>query len=187
MPRPDAESLAVWQAFLEAHARVLERLEREMATQRGLTLVWYEVLLHLSHAPGGRLRMRELANSVLLSRSGLSRRIDAMERAGLVRRESCPSDRRGVFAVLTERGRATLRRAAPVHLSGIHEHFGRHLDPGERAVMKAVFERLAEAADVERRRRRGRSQPLPEGPRSAPGCAPDEPHSIEDAGGRRRP
>jgi len=149
VPGPDAESLAVWQAFLEAHARVLERLEREMAAQRGLTLVWYEVLLRLNHAPQGRLRMRELANSVLLSRSGLSRRIDAMERAGLVRRESCPSDRRGVFAVLTERGRATLRRAAPVHLVGIHEHFARHLDPEERSVLKRVFRRLIEASAVE--------------------------------------
>jgi len=151
VPRPDAESLAVWQAFLEAHARVLERLEREMEARGGPTLLWYEVLLHLNHAPQARLRMRELANSVLLSRSGLSRRIDAMERAGLVRRESCPSDRRGVFAVLTEQGRATLRRAAPLHLSGIHEHFARHLDPEERAVMRAVFERLIQASGVGRR------------------------------------
>jgi DNA-binding MarR family transcriptional regulator len=125
--RPDPARLAAWRALLEAHAAVTDLLERELEQERGLPLSKFEVLLKLAEAPGGRMRMLELAQSVLLSKSGLSRLVDRMEEAELVRRERCPSDRRGAYAVLTDEGRHLLRRSAPVHLRGIQEHFAAHL------------------------------------------------------------
>jgi DNA-binding MarR family transcriptional regulator len=90
--------------------------------------------------------MQELSASVLLSKSGLSRLVDRMVEAGLVRRERCQDDRRGWFAVLTDRGRSALRRAAPVHLRGVHEHFTRHLDPEEVRVLTAALSKVVAAA-----------------------------------------
>ena len=112
--RPDPASLSAWRLLLTAHATVTELLEHELVAERGLPLSRYDVLLNLAEAPGGRLRMQELSASVLLSKSGLSRLVDRMVEAGLVRRERCEDDRRGWFAVLTDQGRSALRRAAPV-------------------------------------------------------------------------
>jgi DNA-binding MarR family transcriptional regulator len=145
-PRPDPAQLAAWRLLLEAHASTTELLERELVAERGLPLSRYDVLLNLAEAPGGRLRMQELSASVLLSKSGLSRLVDRMVEAGLVRRERCQDDRRGWFAVLTDQGRSTLRRAAPVHLRGIHEHFARHLDPAEVEVLTAALSKVVVAA-----------------------------------------
>ena len=111
--RPPERHLAAWRSLLEVHKNVVELLARELEEQRGLPLGWYDVLLTLDQAPEQRLRMQELAQSVLLSKSGLTRLIDRMETEGLVRRERCPSDRRGAFAVLTPEGRSAFRRAAP--------------------------------------------------------------------------
>jgi DNA-binding MarR family transcriptional regulator len=144
--RPDDAHLAAWRSLLEAHAAVTDLLERELERERGLALSKFEVLLKLADAPGGRMRMLELAESVLLSKSGLSRLIDRMEEAGLVRRERCPSDRRGAFAVLTDEGERVLRRAAPVHLRGIQEHFARHLDDDEVRVLAGVLGKVSAAA-----------------------------------------
>jgi len=85
---------------------------------------------------------------VLLSKSGLSRLVDRMVDAGLVRRERCQDDRRGWFAVLTDQGRSALRRAGPVHLRGIHQHFARHLSPEEVEVLTAALSRVVAAARV---------------------------------------
>jgi DNA-binding MarR family transcriptional regulator len=144
--RPDPGHLAAWRALLETHAAVTELLARELVAERGLPLSRYDVLLNLAEAPGGRLRMQELSESVLLSKSGLSRLVDRMEEAGLVRRERCEDDRRGWFTVLTERGRSALRRAAPIHLRGIQEHFARHLDGEEARVLATVLARVSGAA-----------------------------------------
>jgi DNA-binding MarR family transcriptional regulator len=144
--RPDPAQLAAWRLLLEAHATVTELLEHELVNERGLALSRYDVLLNLSEAPGGRLRMQELSASVLLSKSGLSRLVDRMVEAGLVRRERCEDDRRGWFAVLTDQGRSALRRAAPIHLRGIHEHFTRHLRPEEVQSMTAALTRVVAAA-----------------------------------------
>jgi DNA-binding MarR family transcriptional regulator len=152
--RPAERHLAAWRSLLEAHAAVVELLARELEAERGLPLGWYDVLLTLDHAPEHRLRMQELAQSVLLSKSGLTRLIDRMEANGLVRREPCPSDRRGAFAVLTPQGRSAFRRAAPVHLRGIQEHFARHLDDQEAATLFAALARVTavarQAADAAR-------------------------------------
>jgi len=153
--RPDPAQLAAWRRLLEAHATVTELLERELVAERGLPLSRYDVLLNLAEAPEGRLRMQELSASVLLSKSGLSRLVDRMVEAGLVRRERCQDDRRGWFAVLTDQGRSALRRAAPVHLRGIQEHFVRHLKPEEVEVLATALARVvaaaraAQAADAE--------------------------------------
>jgi DNA-binding MarR family transcriptional regulator len=144
--RPDPAQLAAWRRLLEAHATVTELLERELVAERGLPLNRYDVLLNLAEAPGGRLRMQELSASVLLSKSGLSRLVDRMVEAGLVRRERCQDDRRGWFAVLTDQGRSALRRAAPIHLRGIHEHFTRHLEPEEVQALTAALARVVDAA-----------------------------------------
>jgi DNA-binding MarR family transcriptional regulator len=144
--RPDPAQLAAWRLLLEVHATTTELLERELVAERGLPLSRYDVLLNLAEAPGGRLRMQELSASVLLSKSGLSRLVDRMVEAGLVRRERCQDDRRGWFAVLTDQGRSALRRAAPVHLRGIHEHFARHLAPEEVQVLTAALSRVMAAA-----------------------------------------
>jgi DNA-binding MarR family transcriptional regulator len=104
------------------------------------------VLLNLAEAPEGRLRMQELSASVLLSKSGLSRLVDRMVEAGLVRRERCEDDRRGWFAVLTDQGRSALRRAAPIHLRGIHEHFTSHLRPEEVKALTSALSRVVAAA-----------------------------------------
>jgi DNA-binding MarR family transcriptional regulator len=100
--------------------------------------------------------MQELSASVLLSKSGLSRLVDRMVEAGLVRRERCEDDRRGWFAVLTDQGRSALRRAAPVHLRGIQEHFVRHLEPEEVQVLSTALARVVAAA-----RAAGADQPEP--------------------------
>jgi DNA-binding MarR family transcriptional regulator len=148
--RPDPGHLAAWRALLETHAAVTELLARELSTERGLPLKAYDVLLNLAEAPEGRLRMQELSASVLLSKSGLSRVVDRMEEGGLVRRERSENDRRGWFAVLTERGRSTLRRAAPVHLRGIQEHFARHVEDEEARMLAAVLARVSAAAKARR-------------------------------------
>lgn len=139
-PDDDAR-LAAWRAFLHAHSAVTQVLERELEEAHGLPLSWYDVLLKLNEA-GGRLRMQELAGAVLRSKSGLTRLIDRMEREGLVGREPCASDRRGWLAVLTPEGKARLRKASPVHLRGIQDHFGRLLGEHEAEVVRDVCERV---------------------------------------------
>ncbi|MGH9024532.1 MAG: MarR family winged helix-turn-helix transcriptional regulator [Acidimicrobiia bacterium] len=125
----------------------MPRLERQLEEETGLPLSWYEVLLHLNPAPERRLRMQELADRVILSGSRVSRLTDEMTRAGLVERQSDPSDRRGCFVAMTAAGRDRFRGAAPVHLRGIEEHFGRHLSADEHRTVKGVLERVAAAPD----------------------------------------
>jgi DNA-binding MarR family transcriptional regulator len=136
--RVTADRLDAWRAFLRAHAAVVGALETELEAERDLPLPWYDVLISLSDA-GGRLRMQDLADRVLFSRSGLTRLVDRMAAAGLVARERCEDDRRGTYAVLTRAGAARLREAAGVHLRGIHDHFTRHLaDADVRALTEAL-------------------------------------------------
>jgi DNA-binding MarR family transcriptional regulator len=138
----EPDRLAAWRGFLVAHRRLLDRLADELDEARGLPLGWYDVLVNLSEADGGRLRPTELAERVLISASGLTRLVDRMAEAGLVARERCPTDRRGSFVVLTADGRRTLEEAAPVHLDGIARHFAAHLDDEEAAVLRRAFARI---------------------------------------------
>jgi DNA-binding MarR family transcriptional regulator len=137
--------LRAWRAFIEAHTAVMDVLERELMERRGISLTWYDALLQLSEAHGERLRMSELADSIVISRSGFSRAARRMEEAGLIAREPSPEDGRGAYVVLTPHGRRTFRRAAAVHLRGVAEHFLRHLDEREAATMETALRRVRPA------------------------------------------
>jgi DNA-binding MarR family transcriptional regulator len=126
----DDVRVAAWAAVLRTHAAVVPRLDRRLA-QVGMPLSWYDVLLELNSSPERRLRMSELGARVVLSRERVSRVVSELERAGLVARERNPEDGRSSYAVVTSAGRARLRAAAPVYLSGIEEHFGKHLSDAE--------------------------------------------------------
>jgi DNA-binding MarR family transcriptional regulator len=141
--------LRAWRAFLEAHAVVTRRLEAELAAQANLPLAHYDVLVQLAFAPEGRLRMHELAERVLLSRSGVTRLVDRLESEGLVRRATCASDARGAFASLTDAGLARLRDATPVHLDGVRRHFADLLRPAELDQLATLLERLAAGGRLE--------------------------------------
>lgn len=111
-----------WRTFLTAHAHVVRQLEQELVAEADLSLAWYDALFQL-HEAGGRIRVGELADRLIISRSATTRFVDRLERAGLLEREVCDDDRRGTWAVLTAHGEATLRRAAPTHMRGIKQHF----------------------------------------------------------------
>jgi DNA-binding MarR family transcriptional regulator len=134
-----------WGLFLRAYSRITDQLERELLAECELPLSWYDVLIQLRNAPGQRLRLQDLGHSIVLSKSGLSRRVDRMEAQGLVRREVCPNDGRGVFAVLTDAGKSALERATPIHTRGIEEHFGRHLSNDDARLLRALFQRILKA------------------------------------------
>lgn len=140
--KPDDRRIDAWRALLATHAALVDRLSEELEEERDLPLPWYEVLLFLNLAPDGRLRMGELAGSLLLTPSGITRLIDRMEDKGLVQRQQCPSDRRGWHAVITPAGRSQLKGAAPVHRRGIEEHFGRHLSDEEADVLADTLGRV---------------------------------------------
>ena len=125
-----APEQAAWRAFLRAHATLVRRLEGELVAEHDLPLPSYDVLVQLSEAPDRRLRMTELAERVLLSRSGLTRLVDRLVRDGLVERQACPDDARGTLAVLTHSGLERLRTAWPTHLRGVAAHLSR-LSPQE--------------------------------------------------------
>ena len=134
--------LAAWRTFLRAHATVTRRLEAELVAEHGMPLATYDVLVQLSEAPGRRLRMTELADRILLSRSGLTRLADRLERDGLVVREACPSDARGTLAVLTDAGLDKLRAAWPSHRRGVAEHVTSKLTSDEVAQLAALLAKI---------------------------------------------
>ena len=136
--------MLAWRTFLRAHAVVVRRLEADLLAEHGLPLASYDVLVQLVEAPERRLRMTELAQRVLLSRSGLTRLVDRLEREGLVRREACESDARGLFAVLTDQGYERLRRATPTHLRGVGDYAVGRLDDDEARALTELLEGLLE-------------------------------------------
>jgi DNA-binding MarR family transcriptional regulator len=137
--------LDVWREFLRAHSGTVRRLERDLSARTDLPLSWYDVLLQLAEAPDRRLRMAELADRVLLSRSGLTRLVDRLQFDGLVTREPFPGDARGTYTVLTDAGLGRLRAAAPVHLAGIREYWLSHFSDTE---LRQLGEMLARVDPV---------------------------------------
>lgn len=140
------KDLVAWRAFLEAHAFVLSKLADELEAEREMPLGWYDVLVQLSEAEGNKLRMTELADRVLLSKSGLTRLVDRMCDAGLVSRMADEEDRRGRWVEMTKLGRQRLVDAAPVHMRGVHQYFTDYLSDEEAAVLGAALRRIADAA-----------------------------------------
>jgi len=139
------DGLAAFAALLQVQAAVVRRLEERLEEHRLVPIAQYDVLLELNSAPGRRLRMQQLSDRVVLSRSRVSRVVDEMERAGLVRREPDPDDRRAAFAVITEDGRAALRKAAPVYLQGIDDEFLTHLTVSERKALERALTKVLDA------------------------------------------
>jgi DNA-binding MarR family transcriptional regulator len=120
---PSDPRLDVWRTFLQAHARLFRRLDDELRQEHGLSLPEYEALVHIGRAPERRVRMSQLAQQVLLSKSGVTRLIDRLVADGFVERSTCSSDARGAEAVLTAAGLERLRAAAGTHLQGIDRYF----------------------------------------------------------------
>jgi len=135
-----------WRASLEGHNVLIRLLERELQQDVGISLGWYDVLVHLAEAPKGKLRMNELADSLVLSRSWLTRRIDGMERAAIVHRCPADDDFRGVCAALTPEGRTLFRRASKAHMRSVERHFSNQLTSREAQVIEAGFDRIATLA-----------------------------------------
>ena len=127
------------------HSTVVKYLERRMDEQHSLALSWWGVLLQLVDGPEGRLRMGELADLVLLTRSGITRLVDRMIAEGLVAREPCPGDRRGHYAVITQKGRDAIERIGPDHSRDAWEVFLGHISDEEAVLMGEVFNRVLAA------------------------------------------
>ncbi len=138
--------LRAWRGLLRVHATLVKALDAELERAHGLSLTSYEVLLYLNDSPEGRLRMHDLATSVLLSRSGLTRLADRLERDGFIEREACESDARGSFAVITDAGRQKLAGARVTHLDGVRRHFLAHLDDEAQDRLGEVWERVLPSA-----------------------------------------
>lgn len=138
---------SVWRLFITANVRLLDQIEAELTQAQLPPLEWYDVLLTLKEAPDRRLRLSELADHVLLSRSNLTRLIDRLEKAGLLHREPCPDDRRGTFAVLSQAGLAMQQEMWVVYAQSIATHFASHLEDEEIKVLQRVLQRLLTAVD----------------------------------------
>src|SRR4051794_39934801 len=134
--------LAVWRGFLRVHAALAKQLDAELDRTHGIPLSSYEVLINLQAAPHRRLRMADLADRALLSRSGMTRLVDRLERQGLLVRDTCVSDARGCFAVLTDAGAELLAKARPTHLDGVRRRFLSQLETEDCERLTELWERV---------------------------------------------
>jgi DNA-binding MarR family transcriptional regulator len=131
-----------WRAFLGGVTVLMDRLDRDLRTRHGLSLSEYEILVRLSEAPDHTMRMAELADRVALSRSRLTHTVTRLETAGILRRERCDEDGRGVQAVLTDDGVQLLNQAADTHVRGVQDHLIAHASSQELRAIGAVMERV---------------------------------------------
>ena len=138
----DARELRAWRGMLEVHAAVTRELDAQMRAEHGLSVSAYEVLMFLADTPDGRLRMAEIAERVLLSRSGLTRLVDRLVALGLVRRNPCADDGRGSYAELTPEGGRKLAAARATHLAGVRRFFLDRLDPEVQDALGDAWERI---------------------------------------------
>jgi DNA-binding MarR family transcriptional regulator len=138
----DREEQRTWRTFMLAANLLFEEFDRELQRGAAMPMTHYEVLVRLSEAPERSLRMNELADRSQSSRSRLSHTVTRLESAGWVRREACPSDRRGAFAVMTEAGFAALEAAAPVHVESVRSHLFDQLDARQLDELRAIGEKL---------------------------------------------
>jgi DNA-binding MarR family transcriptional regulator len=157
------EKMLAWRVLMELHASVVDALERHLHEGGGVPLAWYEVLLRLSHAPDASIRMQDLADVLLLSRSGVTRLADRLEAAGLIERRVCETDRRGTLAVITGAGRDAIERATPLVVEALDQHFARHLTKTDARALLPILEHVLDAS----RAARGDVAPLDVSTRSA--------------------
>jgi DNA-binding MarR family transcriptional regulator len=139
----DAAQQQSWRAYLDATRLLAEVLDRQLQTDAGISLTDYELLVRLCEAPGRRLRMRDLAFAALATRSGMTRAVTRLERAGWVRRTECAEDRRGMYAELTPSGLAKLAASAPGHVSAVRTHVIDRLTEAELGQLGALCAHLA--------------------------------------------
>ncbi len=144
--KPDPELRSAWYVAVRAHSALTELMEKRLDAAVGMPIAWYDVLVNLYLAPGHALRMSELADSVLTSRSWLTRRVDQLERAGLVERCSADGDGRGVRARLTREGKRAYLRMERVHSRVVDEFFAAHVSHVEAATVREVMTRVAGGA-----------------------------------------
>ena len=143
MPPSKETFLGAWLAFLKAHSRVVPQVGQDLMGSCGISLTWYDVLFQLDAEPGHRLRMHELADAIVLSKSGLTRVVDRMEQAGLVAREAVAGDRRSSCVVVTPAGRALVSKARPIVKRSVWAHFGSHLSEAELVHVRDALRRLS--------------------------------------------
>lgn len=139
------QHLAAWRAFLKAHATIIDLIERDLAEAKRPPLSTYDVLIELYEASEHRLRMHELAERVVLSRSGLTRLVDRLEAEGLLIRDRCGTDRRGAYAVITEQGIEALQQTWPIYAKGIAEYFAQWLTLEEAKLLESALRRILQA------------------------------------------
>lgn len=135
-----AEHEAAWRHYLRAHALLIRALDADLREQHGMTLVTYDALVQLSEAPDRRLYMKDLAEALVYSASGLTRLVDGLERDGYARRETDPANRRATLVILTDDGLAALERAWTTHAAGVERHFARHATPTQARAIATVFQ-----------------------------------------------
>jgi len=137
--------LNAWGAFLTAHKALENILSRELESACGLPLTWFDALAQLRMAPAQRLTMGQLATALLFSKSGLTRLVDRLVEAGLVRRLARPGDRRSLHIALTDAGEEKYRQALPIHLEHVKRHFAAYIEDGEAAAVESALVRMANA------------------------------------------
>ena len=139
---PTSERLRAWRLYFESALALNDVLDAELQRDAGIPVSWYDTLVHLEEAPEG-LRMNELAERILYSKSGLTRVVVKMDESGLVRRVRPENDRRSIFVLLTDEGRSTLERARRRHRHGIQEHFSQHLADSDVKALIRAFEKIS--------------------------------------------
>ena len=139
---PSTERLRAWRLYFESALALMSVLDGEMERDAGIPMRWYDVLVHLEDEPEG-LRMNELAERILYSKSGFTRVVDRLEEAGFVRRVRPENDRRSILVVLTEQGRETLERARKSHRHSIEQHFASHLSDTDVKALDRALEKLS--------------------------------------------
>lgn len=141
----DTAQLNAWRLFLTLHSKIVEAVDEDIQEAGGLPLNHYDVLIELHEAPQKRLRLFELAQRVVLSRSSITRLVDTLERQSLLRRETDPADRRGSYAVITDAGEQALRASWPHYAAAIRQHFGQYLSHEAAEVIFQSFQQIYEA------------------------------------------
>jgi DNA-binding MarR family transcriptional regulator len=140
--RLEGEALEAWRSYLQSHATILRLLDAELVSEHGITTRDYEVLLYLAQAPDRKLPMSALAESTMLTRSGITRLVDGLVAGGFVERAACPNDARVSYAQLTDEGLTKLRNAGCTHVRSIGRLFLEHFSPEETAQLAALLGRL---------------------------------------------
>jgi DNA-binding MarR family transcriptional regulator len=138
-----ANAVKLWEGLARAHGTMTAAIEKDMLPEAGMPLAWYEVLVHLTRAPQGLMRYQDLAKVAGITDSGASRRLEQMVKAGLIDRQSCPTDRRGVYAHITAAGKAGFDRAHAVFLRSLDRNLGRYVKSDEADAMSATLARLS--------------------------------------------